>query len=69
MHPAFSVIFFTTASGAGFGTLAWLGMLALSGNLPPRMTTLVALAIGVGLASAGLLSSLGHLCRAQTEFA
>jgi DMSO reductase anchor subunit len=61
MHPAFSVIFFTTASGAGFGTLAWLGMLALSGNLPPRMTTLVALAIGAGLAAAGLLSSLGHL--------
>ena len=36
MHPAFSVIFFTTASGAGFGALAWLGLLALCGALPPR---------------------------------
>jgi DMSO reductase anchor subunit len=61
MHPAFSVIFFTTASGAGFGALAWLGLLALGGALPPRAATLVALALGVVLAAAGLLSSLGHL--------
>ena len=30
MHPAFSVIFFTTASGAGFGLLSWLGLLAMA---------------------------------------
>jgi hypothetical protein len=36
MHPAFSVIFFTTASGAGFGLLAWFGLLALAGGLPAR---------------------------------
>jgi len=65
MHPAFSVIFFTTASGAGFGALAWLGMLALCGALPPRLSTLVALALGAALAVAGLLSSLGHLGQPQ----
>lgn len=65
MHPAFSVIFFTTASGAGFGLLAWLGMLSVSGALPPRMTTLVALVLGAGLAAAGLLSSLAHLGQPQ----
>jgi DMSO reductase anchor subunit len=26
MHPAFSVIFFTTATGAGYGLLALLGV-------------------------------------------
>src|SRR3546814_10774960 len=26
MHPALSVIFFTTLSGAGYGLLAWLGV-------------------------------------------
>ncbi len=34
MHPAFSVIFFTTASGAGYGLLAMLGTLGLFWNLP-----------------------------------
>ncbi|TIU14946.1 MAG: hypothetical protein E5W40_05030, partial [Mesorhizobium sp.] len=28
MHPAFSVVFFTTATGAGYGLLALLGVLA-----------------------------------------
>jgi DMSO reductase anchor subunit len=65
MHPAFSVIFFTTASGAGFGLLAWLGMLSMAGALPPRFTTVVALVLGAGLAAAGLLSSLGHLGQPQ----
>ena len=26
MNPAFSVIFFTTVSGVGYGLLAWLGL-------------------------------------------
>ena len=34
MHPAYSVIFFTTASGAGYGLLAWLGLLAAFALLP-----------------------------------
>ena len=66
MHPAFSVIFFTTASGAGFGALAWLGLLAMSGPLPlPRVAALVALVLGMVLCAAGLLSSLGHLGQPQ----
>jgi sulfite dehydrogenase (quinone) subunit SoeC len=65
VHPAFSVIFFTTASGAGFGALAWLGLLALAGALPPRPSTLIALALGAGLSAAGLLSSLAHLGQPQ----
>ena len=65
MHPAFSVIFFTTASGAGFGLWAWFGLLALSGALPSRTASLVALAVGALLASAGLFASLAHLGQPQ----
>ena len=35
MHPAFSVIFFTTATGAGYGLLALLGVFAAFGLVPP----------------------------------
>ncbi len=65
MHPAFSVIFFTTASGAGFGLWAWFGFLAMSGTLPSRTASLAALAVGAVLASAGLFASLGHLGQPQ----
>ncbi|MEQ8371185.1 MAG: dimethyl sulfoxide reductase anchor subunit, partial [Alphaproteobacteria bacterium] len=34
MHPAYSVIFFTTASGTGYGLLGLLGILVASGHLP-----------------------------------
>lgn len=61
MHPAFSVIFFTTGSGAGFGLLAWLGLMALAGGLPPRAASLSLLLLGAALSAAGLLASLGHL--------
>jgi hypothetical protein len=30
MHPAFSVVFFTTATGAGYGLLALLGVLGIA---------------------------------------
>ena len=65
MHPALSVIFFTTASGAGYGLWFWLGVLALGNALPSRTATLVALAIGFVLVSAGLLSSTLHLGQPQ----
>lgn len=62
MHPALSVIFFTTLSGAGYGLLAWLGLYALAS---PRghfaWLGLIALALGAVLATVGLLCSLGHL--------
>lgn len=62
MHPAASVIFFTTASGAGYGMLVLLGALAPSGLLPTdRWFGGVALALALGLVTAGLLSSTFHL--------
>ncbi len=62
MKPAFSVIFFTTASGAGYGLLALLGLLAPAG-LTPGTAWFVVLAVGLGLAlvTAGLLASTFHL--------
>ncbi|MDN5781046.1 MAG: dimethyl sulfoxide reductase anchor subunit [Luteimonas sp.] len=69
MHPALSVIFFTTLSGAGYGLLAWLGMsialLNLRGQMLPALTgvQLAALLLGLLLSTAGLLASLGHLCK------
>jgi DMSO reductase anchor subunit len=72
MHPAFSIIFFTAASGAGYGLLAMLGLIAASGALP-RDRSLAATSLGLALAliTAGLLSStlhLGHPERAWRAF-
>src|SRR4249919_3700477 len=61
MHPAFSVIFFTSISGAGLGLLAWLGGLMLFGRLPSAGLTIVALLLGAILAALGLCSSVLHL--------
>ena len=62
MHPAKSVIFFTTASGAGYGLICLLIAASISGTITPDMTLgLVGYAIGFGLVSAGLLSSTFHL--------
>jgi len=62
MHPAYSVIFFTTASGAGYGLLAWLAVATLAGWLLPHQTFGI-LTIGLSLAmiGGGLLSSMAHL--------
>ncbi len=62
MHPAYSVIFFTTASGAGYGALFLLGINALFGHLPTdRWLGFAGLAVALGLVTAGLLSSTLHL--------
>ncbi len=62
MHPAFSVIFFTTASGAGYGLLALLGVFGALGVLPPEQWFgIVAFGAGFALVTAGLLSSTFHL--------
>ena len=69
MHPALSVIFFTTLSGAGYGLLAWLGlslfMLHTRADLMPMLQPLYlwGLLAGLALSTAGLLSSLAHLGR------
>lgn len=62
MHPAFSIIFFTTASGAGYGLLVLIAWGALVGHLAPQASFgICAFATSLGLVGAGLLSSLGHL--------
>lgn len=62
MHPAYSVIFFTVASGAGYGLLGLLGLAAPLGLLPAdRWFGLTGLALALLLVTAGLLSSTFHL--------
>ena len=69
MHPAFSVIFFTTASGAGYGLLALLGVLAGQGFIPPDFWLgLIGMGLALGLISAGLLSSTAHLGRPERSW-
>ena len=66
MNPAFSVIFFTTASGAGYGMLALLGLMAPAGLLPQGVGFgLVGIAIALVLITVGLLSSMLHLGRPE----
>jgi DMSO reductase anchor subunit len=66
MHPAFSVILFTTASGAGYGLLALLGLLAPAGLIPTdRWFGFTALALALGLITGGLFSSMVHLGRPE----
>jgi DMSO reductase anchor subunit len=66
MHPAFSIIFFTAASGAGYGLLAMLGILAPCGLLPPdRVLGLTSLGLALALIVGGLLSSTLHLGRPE----
>jgi DMSO reductase anchor subunit len=62
MHPAFSVIFFTTASGAGYGLLALMAIMQAGKVFPADpMLGIVGFAISLGLITAGLLSSTFHL--------
>lgn len=72
MHPAYSVIIFTTASGAGYGLLALLGLVGFNhGPASSFWFGLVSLFIGLGLVTIGLLSStlhLGHPERAWRAF-
>src|SRR5258708_3585377 len=66
MHPALSIIFFTTASGAGFALLTLTGIAVPLGLLPsnPGFGALTLATAGI-LAVAGLLSSTLHLGRPE----
>jgi DMSO reductase anchor subunit len=72
MNPAYSVILFTTASGAGYGLLALLGLVGFNhGPASSFFFGLVAIVIALGLITIGLLSStfhLGHPERAWRAF-
>ncbi len=66
MHPAYSVIFFTTATGAGYGLLAMLGVAGAAGLVPADFWLgFIGLGLALSLISAGLLSSTGHLGRPE----
>lgn len=62
MHPALSIIVFTSLSGAGYGLVFLLGLGGAFGLLPAdRWFGAAGLALSLALSSAGLLSSLLHL--------
>ena len=66
MHPALSIVLFTTSSGAGFALLLLLGVGAPLGLLPISTGfAFVTLAVAVVLAAAGLVSSAFHLGRPE----
>jgi sulfite dehydrogenase (quinone) subunit SoeC len=72
VHPALSVIIFTTLCGAGYGLLALLGLYGAFGQLPldPAFGA-AAMLLALGAVSAGLVSStfhLGHPERAWRAF-
>ena len=62
MHPAASIVWFTTASGAGYGLLFLVGLLAPFGLLPQeRAFGAAALGLALGLVGFGLVASTFHL--------
>lgn len=62
MHPALSIIFFTTFSGLGYGLLAAIGVLAPLGVLPvERSFAAAGILLALASLTAGLLSSTLHL--------
>jgi DMSO reductase anchor subunit len=72
VHPAYSVILFTTTTGAGYGLLSAMAYFA-AGNLIPsdRWFGLSGFVLSLGMITAGLLAStfhLGHPERAWRAF-
>ncbi len=66
MNPAPSIVFFTTASGAGYGLLFWLGILRPIGFLSQNSWfAIVTLLLALALITAGLISSTLHLGRPE----
>ncbi|PSM17912.1 MULTISPECIES: dimethyl sulfoxide reductase anchor subunit family protein [Nitratireductor] len=62
MHPALSIIVFTTSSGLGYGLAFFLGFGVLD---PAAPATKAAYVVALGLISAGLLASTLHLGNPQ----
>jgi sulfite dehydrogenase (quinone) subunit SoeC len=62
MNPAFSVILLTVASGAGYGMLAWLGVLNALRLLPASpWFGIGAVLVSLALSAVGLFASTLHL--------
>ena len=62
MHPAYSVIFFTTASGAGYGLIFLMALFGAMNGVPADpWFGAVGLGLGTVLVTGGLLSSTAHL--------
>lgn len=62
MHPAFSVILFTCASGGGYAMLALLGLFGWVGAIDPDSTSgWIAFVWALGMIASGLVSSTLHL--------
>jgi sulfite dehydrogenase (quinone) subunit SoeC len=66
LNPAYSVILFTTASGAGYGLLALLGLVGFHhGPASSFWFAVTALVMALALITIGLLSSTLHLGRPE----
>jgi sulfite dehydrogenase (quinone) subunit SoeC len=66
MHPASSIILFTTLSGAGYGLLAWVALLGPWEMLRiGPLTAVSCIAVALVLVTSGLLSSAWHLGRPE----
>jgi DMSO reductase anchor subunit len=62
MHPAPSIVFFTTLSGAGYGLLFWLGVLGAFDRAPQGWAfALASMGLSLGLITIGLMASTFHL--------
>lgn len=69
MHPAFSVIFFTVASGAGYGLFMLLALAHIFGLVKMNAATIVVGGlISFVLISGGLLSSTLHLANPKNAW-
>ncbi|WP_027133517.1 dimethyl sulfoxide reductase anchor subunit family protein [Geminicoccus roseus] len=66
MHPARSILLFSTLAGAGYGLLFVLALALLLGLLPPDPALgLLGMGSALALITAGLVCSLGHLRRPE----
>ena len=60
MHPALSIILFSSLSGLGFGLMFWMGA-----TVPPTPNVFLWYVLAFALASGGLISSTLHLGRPE----